>query len=56
MHILCGIATVVAAPLELVAHHPGVGSRYADYVRLILPGLAAVVATAMILWRFIRRG
>ena len=56
MHILCGIAAAAAGPLDLLAHHPGVGPWYGDYVQLILPGLAALVATAMILWRFIRRG
>lgn len=56
MQILCGIATAAATPLGLLAHHPGVGPRYADYVPLILPGLAAVAVTAMLLWRFIRRG
>jgi hypothetical protein len=56
MHILWGIATSVAAPLDLLAHHPGGGPRYAEYLQFILPGLVAVFAAAMILWRLIRRG
>ncbi len=56
MQILCGLATAFATPLELVAHHPGKGPRYAEYAQLVVPGLVAVVAVAMILWRLIKRG